>query len=125
MALSFAYLLNKLNEAGPPPPAPPVGAKSNNSPIAGPPTNPIGPDPLSGGLGGGGPPMNPGGGLDSLGGGPSGATPSTTGKPKIIKITTVWDALENSLDNKVKNPKTKEHNPNKKKEDSKPKSIYT
>lgn len=132
MGLSFIELLSKINEAGPIPTGPPnKPGTPSGGPIAGPPqTPPAGGDPL-GGMGGAGPampPMSPGGGPDPLGGGlgggpTSGAAPA--GKPKIIKITTVWDALENILDGKIKKAGKKENPPSKQKDHVKNKSIYT
>ena len=123
MGLSFIELSNKLNEAGPAPPMP--APKPGGAPLAGPPQSPPGGiDPMAGGMGAPMPSPAPGGAPDPLGGpAPSGAAP--TGKPKIIKITTVWDALENVLDGKTKKATTKETGVQKKKEDKKPKSIYT
>jgi hypothetical protein len=55
--------------------------------------------------------------------GMTGGAPTGTGKPKIIKITTVWDALENALGGKANNPKTSEH-PKEKQHIKQAKSLY-
>jgi hypothetical protein len=101
MLMSFNQFVKRINEEAPPPPGgntpPPPPTGGGNAP----PPPPTG-DPMSGG----------------------GAPPSTGGKPKIIKITTVWDALENALGGKVSPPKHKE-NSNSIKEQPKMKSLYT
>lgn len=98
MPISFNQFVKRINEDAPPPPA-------TNTP----------PPPGGGGL----PPAPTGG--DPMGGPQPAATGG--GKPKIIKITTVWDALESALGGKVDPPKHKE-NPTPK-EQPKIKSLYT
>jgi mono/diheme cytochrome c family protein len=88
MGLTFFELYHRLFEADMPPP-PASGANT----LPPPPAN----DPLGGGMPP--PPM----GDPSMGGG---QTPMPA-KAKIIKITTVWDALENVL-GKVAQPKSQE-----------------
>jgi hypothetical protein len=58
-----------------------------------------------------------------MGGAAPGGAP--TGKPKIIKITTVWDALENALGGKAAKPKTAVHAPEKKGAVPAAKSLHT
>lgn len=116
MALSFLDIYRKLHEADAPPPPAPGG---NAVP---PPPGPGAPDPLA--MGGGTTPPPPPGGDPSMGGMPGGA-PAAGGQPKIIKITTVWDALENALDGKVKKPKTAQHQAEKAKEPVRAKALST
>jgi hypothetical protein len=60
-----------------------------------------------------------------MGGGAAPGGAPTGGKPKIIKITTVWDALESALGGKAAKPKTAEHAPEKKKPAHVAKSLHT
>jgi hypothetical protein len=117
MSLTFYQLIHKLHEEAPAPAAPGGAATP-------PPPPPPGGDPMAGGadpMAGGGMPPPPGG--DAMGGAAPGAPPA--GKPKIIKITTVWDALENALGGKAQEPKNKQHPPEKQAQPPAPKSLYT
>lgn len=112
MGLTFFELYRRLHEVDSPPPPPPTGDSS-----APPPPGPGAPDPLA--VGGGTTPPPPPGGDPTMGGAPP------VGKPKIIKITTVWDALENVLGGKAQKPKTKTHTTEKKNNEKEPKSLQT
>lgn len=117
MGLTFFELYRRLHEADMPPP-PPGGAAPGGAP---PPPGPGAPDPLA--IGGGTTPPPAPGGDPSMGGAPG--APAGGGKPKIIKITTVWDALENALGGKAQKPKTQVHAPEKKVPANAPKSLHT
>jgi hypothetical protein len=105
MGLTFFDLYNKLHEADAPaaPPPPPSGGGAPPPP---PSPDGGGQDPLA--AGGTTPPPPPPGGGDAP---PGDAPPAggAGGKPKIIKITTVWDSLENVLGGKASAPKNAQH----------------